>query len=105
MTAPDEITIEVTDLDIQQGERDNICRCPIARATARQLSLPLGDYYTSRILVEPGELAIVFDPAQDEFDSYVLPSEAKQFIEDYDNDGIGAVKPFTFTAKHWSPES
>ena len=75
--------ITVTQEDIDKGERQNGCRCPIARAIAREGG---------------GGPTVSTRQAILDIDSVVhiaeLPQPARDFIAAFDNDG--EVQPFTF---------
>ena len=75
-------TIDVTQEDIDQGERDKCRRCPIALAMKR---------------VFPGKVSLVYGTvAWVDLDRYAdLPDEAQQFIMYFDEGE--PVEPFSFS--------
>lgn len=81
------VRVVVTQRDINNGTRCSGKFCPIGLAVRRQgFEFQAGPYYLcgrfgDRILDIP------------------LPSQARQFISDFDVDGRHAVKPFQFTVE------
>jgi hypothetical protein len=89
MGIPNEITIHVTEEDIENGTRGgNSYSCAISLAMQREL-VGCSTYVT-------GVTALFFKDENDEQRVYALPSEACQFIRDFDFEK--PVVPFKFTA-------
>jgi hypothetical protein len=93
MTAPAELVIEVTADDIAKGVVGDACRCPIALAVSRLLGIEAAE----------GNLAVMDRMVKVHYedyrwrDRYRLPTEAEDFIEDFDC--RDEVQPLTFTAR------
>lgn len=94
MTAPDELVIEVTAEDIAKGVASDACRCPIALAVARQLRIEAAEESLS---VMDSQIKVHCGDDYRWRDRYQLPSEAEEFIEDFDS--RAAVQPLAFTAR------
>lgn len=87
-----DITVEVTQEDIDKGVAGNPCLCPIARAVRRELDIPT-------ISTDVSVYSWTMD-ALDVF--YTLPASAERFVTRFDYGD--SVEPFTFTATEWNPE-
>lgn len=85
----DEITIHVTEEDIENGTRMNGNECAIALAGKREL-IDCED-------IEVSYSWISVDEGDDQITMYTLPDDAKQFISNFDGDFH--VEPFKFTAQ------
>ena len=88
----DEITVHVTDEDIEEGEKGNAARCPIALAARREYM----DYSRFFVSYSWMEIGVRFN-YDDGIHIYTLPEGAKRFITAFDS-GL-PVAPFKFTAK------
>ncbi len=84
--APNQVKIEVTQADINQGKQGKIESCAIARAVKRAM----GD---NPKVSDDIEITI-----GDGLQYYDIPKKAAIFIEQFDEDKK-KVKPFTFVAK------
>lgn len=81
------LTIEVTQDDIDKGNRVSPVSCPIALAVKRQ--------YRSRWLHSPpNSVSVSQRGVTIDSQDYSIPKEARFFISDFDCDHD--VKPFTF---------
>lgn len=83
---PIRVKIEVTELDINKGRRNNDRRCPIARAFRRAVGRR--DVRVSYNSIHIGLKAV-----------YWPTLSAMTFINKFDFNGRTAVKPFSFVAK------
>lgn len=81
---PQTITVNVTQEDIDEGQRHQCRRCPIALAAS--MVIPVAGV-TDDIYV---------DAENDDITFYELPEEAKKFIERFDANA--KVEPFQFVA-------
>jgi len=79
--------INVTQGDIDAGDRCNGYHCPIALAVRRRLAMDM-------IQVSPSILEVYIDNT---WKSYSLPKEATEFIQNFDKGK--EVHPFTFIAE------
>lgn len=94
---PDELTIEVTADDIQNGIRSDNCECAVARALKRIPGVQPSAW------VEFGAASIEYDLDGQVYDlTLTFPPEATEFIQAFDCGD--PVRPFTFTAEleEWS---
>lgn len=78
-----EVTIDVTQDDIQQGVRENPRQCPIAHASRRA---GLQEATVSLVAITYGR------PAR----QVQSPKPARDFIQQFDDHGPDAVQPFAF---------
>lgn len=78
-----EVTIEVTQEDIDNGEQKNFKSCPVAIAISRTIGQPAQ--------VDQESVSLVLTPWDD---SIEIPGRASNFISSYD-DG-DPVSPFSF---------
>lgn len=76
--------IEVTQEDIENGQRGSSDRCPIARAVLRNLR------------VIPEGLYVGLQAIETEEEWFELPREAKLFIRAFDGAGSDRPLPFAF---------
>ncbi len=81
--------IEVTAEDIRLGKRDHCYRCPIARAVARKLKIPLIRKY-----VEVTEKNVFLTTSEFILKKAKLSKRAEKFVKDFDNKKT--PKPFKF---------
>ncbi len=81
--------IEVTAEDIRLGKRDHCYRCPIARAIARELKVPL-----SRKYVEVTEKNVFLTTSEVILKKAKLSKRAAKFVKDFDNKKT--PQPFKF---------
>jgi hypothetical protein len=84
------ITVQVTQFDIDNGERTMHCDCPVALAARRALAVP-------RVSVA-GDLLAYLDEgsvADVDHEHYSLTTEVLDWIVDFDLKR--PVKPFSFT--------
>lgn len=72
--------IEVTAEDIRLGKRDHCYLCPIARAIARELKVPL-----SRQYVEVTEKNVFLTTSEVILKKAKLSKRAEKFVKDFDN--------------------
>ena len=79
--------IDVTQSDIDAGQRDSVDDCPIAIAASRCLGVTCAAFGKT----------IDFRDSRGFFDGYaVTPQEVRDFISAFDSFGRGAVKPMSF---------
>jgi hypothetical protein len=79
------VTIEVTQEDIEKGQRKDGCNCPIAKAIKRAIPGCCVSVATRWVV-----LSINGEFCGDSF----LPEKALKFIADFDN--FNPISPFTF---------
>lgn len=78
---PKSVSVEITQLDIRDGEPKDPCNCPVARAMARVLG--------RKVCVEKWTWKF-----PNEFLSHPLPARVCKFIKRFDQHA--KVKPMTF---------
>jgi len=86
---PDKLIVKVTEKHIKRGARGSAVSCPIARATRglfRGYDLSVTE---DRISVSQGGLIY-------EQYNYSISRAGRRFIQNFDNRGRKAVKPFNF---------
>ena len=76
-----DITVEVTQLDINLGQSRRSCECPVALALYRTFDKRMTVGYTTCTFI-------------DTFESYYLPENVSAFISHFDQGR--PVKPFSF---------
>lgn len=80
------LTIDVTQEDIDKGERGDLCMCPVALAMLRAgLEAPM---------VGDARLAFISERL---WYQKVTPVVVTNFVYEFDQFGRGAVAPFSFT--------
>jgi hypothetical protein len=100
MPAMQDLELDVTQLDIDEGQPHNCNGCPIALAAIRQL-----DADNRRLLIEVDGLFIfVCDLDARTHDKFRLSAEAQQFVTHFDEFGATGCQPFTFTARYVEPD-
>ena len=85
---PDQITVNITQADIDNGRQTECRRCPIALASARVFS-PRATISVS--------CAVVVDDHADSVQLYHLSPAAKYWINLFDDYGARFVSPTTLT--------
>ena len=81
--------IQVTQEDIERGERDQSCRCPVARALKRHFGIKAAVFRWN------GRMSVKFVGRGDKVGPIlVLPDEADNFVYAFDNGH--PVSPFEF---------
>jgi hypothetical protein len=92
MELPGDITVTVTQDDIDKGIPEDGCNCPIARAVMRAgLANPVVN--EDSIVIDGVETDAGLAPL------WELPDEAVAFIAAFDDGNTGTLEPFTFTAE------
>ena len=96
------VTVTVTQQDIEEGERENPCCCPIALALNRVIGWPI---HEQRVHVDKNDVRFFTSlkspqmPLEDhevpEWCDVDLPPAARWFIEVFDR-SLGGEIPFTF---------
>lgn len=84
--------IQVTQEDIDNGHPGALSECPIAHALNREL----GGSWSVRMTKAINCGIPDFSDKDDEIDVIDLPSDARHFIDRFDNNRV--VRPFTFDA-------
>lgn len=91
LTFPCEITIDVTQKDIDNGRQHHCTGCPISRAMKRATDAPFCSTHKAY-------LALRNAPGQSIAEART-PKVAANFIQMFDDHGKDAVRPFSFTAE------
>jgi hypothetical protein len=82
-------TINVTQDDIDHGERCSRKNCPIARAASRVSGLKSPGVMTRFLVLSPGQKGEAYGYLS-------LPNSAKEFISNFDGRKSVGVGPFSF---------
>lgn len=95
--------LTVTQTDINKGEPNSSCNCPIARALKKALDISLdaqlGDDEYVEVDNDSADVYVFKHGMSVLIRTYPLPTKGAKFIKKFDDLGKKAVKPITLTLK------